>query len=230
MAKKKSKETVSPALKVEIKCSNKETAPLKSLTNLQGNLKELPSENYKKLREDLLRFGFIEPISIWTDPKRKKYILNGHQRVKALNLMADEGIIVPEDIPVNSIQAKNITEARQKLLALASQYGVFTADGFKDFVKDIDLTPTEMQSLFEFDKEMEKAIREMEAGTEVVSDIMEQTETTAENADNYGKNYIMIFYFADLKEYQKAQDFLKITDKTNPSGVLTAVLKKAGMK
>lgn len=118
---------------VEIKCQGAERVPLDQLKGFQGNLKELSRENYEKLKHELLRHGFSEPISVWK--RGDEYlVLNGHQRVRTLTAMRDEGYKIP-DLPVSFVEAKDEKEAKEKILALTSQFGEITEQGLYEFTQ-----------------------------------------------------------------------------------------------
>lgn len=133
--------------KIVITSGIKDRLPLSQLTPLQGNLKELPTENYQKLRRSILRHGFIAPLFIWEDTKDNKiYIIDGHQRHITLGLMKKEGYSIPQ-LPVIFIPADSVANAKEKLGAIASQYGKFNEEGVKEFFES-----------FEFDKNFFKTI------------------------------------------------------------------------
>ena len=119
---------------VSIKCRGATTLPLSSLVDFQGNLKSLSEESYSKLKQQMLDMGFSEPISVWKNGD-KNFILNGHQRVKTLQRMVADGFSVP-DVPCNIVEADNVSDAKRKLLSLASQYGKVEAQGLYDFMQD----------------------------------------------------------------------------------------------
>ncbi len=123
---------------IAIKCQGAATLSIDLMTPLQGSLKTLSETNYKKLRAEIERDGFIEPVSLWENPGDAQiYILNGHQRVATLQRMKLDGFSIPQ-IPVNWVEAADVNEAKRKVLALASQYGEVTEDGFKEFASGID--------------------------------------------------------------------------------------------
>lgn len=130
--------------KVLIKCKGNIDLPFDSLMEYQGNLKNLSDERYEELKANLLRLGFSEPCSIWQHDG-KNHILNGHQRIKALKRMKDEGIIIPEKIPCSIVEAKNKKEAKEKVYALASQYGEATKETVIEFAKEAGLTFDDIQ-------------------------------------------------------------------------------------
>jgi len=136
------------AQSVQIKCKGAGVLPISVLVPFQGNLKSLSQENYQKLKLEILTLGFSEPISTWKH-EGQYYILNGHQRMRTLVKMQEEGILVPK-IPVNYIEADSYKQAKMKVLALTSQYGQIEEDGLYEFTTDAEITPDELLESFSF--------------------------------------------------------------------------------
>lgn len=132
---------------IEIKCKGAGAISIDLLTPLQGNLKYLTEANYKRFRTELEVDGFIDPISVWEDKDAKVYILGGHQRYETLTRMRDEGWSIPQ-IPVNYVEAKDLKDAKRKILALASQYGTVTNDGVSEFIADMGMDMDDFDSQF----------------------------------------------------------------------------------
>lgn len=55
---------------IVVKCRGAESVSYEKLAPLQGPLKELSSENYVKLRKEILELGFSEPFSVWKNEKK----------------------------------------------------------------------------------------------------------------------------------------------------------------
>lgn len=127
---------------VKITCTGAKTAAIEDLTHFQGNLKSLSFKNYQKLKAEIVELGFSEPVSVWENGG-KMFILNGHQRTRTLIKMRGEGYVVPP-IPVSLIQAGSLKEAKKKVLALTSQYGVMEEDGLYEFMHESGITPVEL--------------------------------------------------------------------------------------
>ena len=49
------------------------------------NPRQLKKDQYKNLKDSITRFGFVDPIIINTNKKRKNIIVGGHQRVRVAN-------------------------------------------------------------------------------------------------------------------------------------------------
>jgi ParB-like chromosome segregation protein Spo0J len=118
---------------IEIKCEGADQVSIDKLKPLQGRLKKLSDVNYNKLKTEILETGFSEPISAWKD-KGTYRILNGHQRLATLRKLKDEGHTIPQ-IPISLVEAKDMDEAKRKVLALTSQYGEMTNEGLKEFIE-----------------------------------------------------------------------------------------------
>ena len=126
------------AKKIKVTVDTGKTLPMNYLEVLQGNLKELSDENYKKLRTSIIKHGFSFPIFVWENPEDAKiYILDGTQRFTTLSKMKEDGYSVPQ-LPVVFIEATNLNHAKEKLAAAASQYGKFTEEGVASFFADMD--------------------------------------------------------------------------------------------
>jgi len=133
---------------VPIKCKGSRWAKLESLTVIQGDLKELSEENYAKLRKRIETHGFDAPIFVWKDK-----ILDGTQRYRVLGKMVEEGWTLPKGVPVCDIQAKNLSEAKERLLGYVSQFGKLTEDGLYEFLQDMDEPDLSTLDLPDFDWE-----------------------------------------------------------------------------
>jgi hypothetical protein len=126
-----------PDDKIIIKARGHLTLPIDRLLEFQGNLKRLTQQNREKLMASILEKGFIAPIFVWDDAGEYR-LLDGHQRLKTLLWMREHGWDIPM-LPVDIIEADDEQDAKRKLLAITSQYGEFTTDGYAEFVNDIEL-------------------------------------------------------------------------------------------
>ena len=131
---------------IQINCTGSDTKSIDEIKEFQGNLKDLSDQNFEKLKKEILELGFCEPISIW-----KGNICNGHQRLKVLKKMQEDGYLIPK-IPVNIIKAKDKKEAKKIVLALTSQYGQITEEGLFNFMQDADILLDEVKESFNFNE------------------------------------------------------------------------------
>lgn len=134
---------------IVVKCRGAELVSYENLHPLQGALKDLSSENYVKLKNEILNLGFSEPFSVWKNEK-KIFLLNGHQRHRVIKKMVeDEGYSCPE-LPVSIVEASSLKEAQKKILALTSQYGQMTKQGLYEFMNDSGLSLDDVANSFRF--------------------------------------------------------------------------------
>ena len=120
----------------------------KDLLPFQGELKSLSKENYKKLKKEIVETGFSYPIHVWED-KGKYYLIDGHQRTRAIIQMQVEGYYVPEKLPCVSVHAKDYKEAKRRVLQGVSQYGKIEEDGLYEFMHDADFSIDEVKDSFD---------------------------------------------------------------------------------
>ena len=125
--------------KIPIKCKGAGALPLADLHDFQGELKILTDDNYTKLKQEILGLGFSEPVSVWKDGKGKHHILNGHQRVKTVKRMVEKEKFTTDPLPVSFVEADSLKQAKEKVLALTSQYGTMTTEGLIAFAKSAGL-------------------------------------------------------------------------------------------
>lgn len=153
---------------IKIACNTAERLPLDAIEEFQGNLKKRSRKEISKIITSILKYGFSFPFFVWKDDGRNR-CLDGHGRLLALhemqgrhyfldesgNLSDDDSQPAPiPDLPVVYIDAKDESEAKQKVLRLNSCYGVIDADGFSEFIDGLDIDWGELAlpsgELFEF--------------------------------------------------------------------------------
>ena len=107
-----------------------ERLPAKSLVPFQRELKSLDEGRYAQLAQSLRRFGFLVPIFVWRAANGDNLILDGHQRLRVL---LREGWQVDGGVPVVTVEATTEREAAERLVVIASQYGVVERQGLYEF-------------------------------------------------------------------------------------------------
>lgn len=122
---------------IAITCQGAATAKLEELVPLQGDLKTLDREGYKKLKRALLDHGFSFPFFVWKDGTKLR-VLDGHQRDRVLRRLKAQGYKIPP-LPIAFIEAKDETEARKKILLLSSQYGEMTEETLMEYLKESEI-------------------------------------------------------------------------------------------
>lgn len=109
---------------------------LDELVETQGDLKSMTKEAYHKFRAQILENGFTSPFHIWVDSLGIKRCLDGHQRLKTLKMMRDDRVGMPDQFPCVEILARDEQQAREILLALATQYGKMSDESLSDYMID----------------------------------------------------------------------------------------------
>ena len=143
---------------ISIKCDTKDFINWHNLSEFQGGLKIRDEADINKAKTSILKYGWSFPFFVWVSGKTN-YVLDGHCRLLVLQALEEDGYIIPE-LPCVYIQAKNKTEAKQKLLRLNSTYGKMTKESVLEFAEDIDLNFDEISlpdSVIDFSDESEDA-------------------------------------------------------------------------
>lgn len=117
---------------IRINCEAKETLPFDSLEIFQGQLKKRNSEDYRKIKESILKHGFIAPFFVWCDAEHA-WLLDGTGRAEALMQMKAEGWAIP-DMPVVYVHCRDAAEAKEILLKITSSYGKISSKGLEEFI------------------------------------------------------------------------------------------------
>ena len=134
-------------MQIEIKCKGSANKKLKDLKILQGDLKELSEGNMLKLRNRIEKFGFDAPFFVYNN-----HILDGTQRFKVLQGMIADGFTLAKgEVPIVEIKAKNIADAKERILGYVSQFGKLTSDGLTEFIVDMPDLDFELLDLPDFD-------------------------------------------------------------------------------
>lgn len=118
---------------VLIACEGASTADIKDLHELQDDLKGMDEPSYLAMREEILTTGFAFPIRVWRDAKKKLWIVGGHQGKHVLTRLQTEGYSIPK-VPISIVHAKNIKEAKRRVLQDITQYGKVKPQGLYDFM------------------------------------------------------------------------------------------------
>lgn len=129
--------------KIQIACEGSGFIHPRKLVSIQGDMKTLSKENFHRLKNAIVKFGFSEPVSVW-ESEGFYYILNGHQRVRTVLMMLSAGYEC-EGLPVSMVEAADIKEAKRKLLTMASQYGEFDHQGLYEFIEKSNLTESDLE-------------------------------------------------------------------------------------
>lgn len=97
------------------------TAPLDSFHELQEDFKISDNDKLIKLQMLILTRGFKYAFKAWKDPDGKLWIIDAHQRRKALLGLRKSGFDIPE-IPYEPIFAETKQEAVEEIAAYNSEF------------------------------------------------------------------------------------------------------------
>lgn len=125
---------------IQIACTGTELINIELLESIQGKLKSRTREQLYGLRSSIIKYGFSFPIFVWND-NGKYFTLDGHGRDYVCCELVKEGYrFLQKDGAINTavpcvfIDAKDRIEAKEKLLALNSQYGEITEEGLISYI------------------------------------------------------------------------------------------------
>lgn len=128
-------------MEIKLQTIKLENIDHKELKPLQGNLKLLTEKNYARLKKSFEEKGMFVPVFVWRD-RGTNYILDGHGRSRLFTRekakFVDEHGKPTTKIPCIVIEAKNLQDAKQKLLIISSQYQSVSQEGFDEFAFDIE--------------------------------------------------------------------------------------------
>lgn len=114
--------------KVEVfNLSKLQTAPPESFLDLQEDFKIPDAEKNMKLQMLILSRGFKYSFKAWQDPQGRLWIIDAHQRKRALITLRKRGFEVP-DVPYELIYAKDKREAVEEIAAYNSEFAKKNSD------------------------------------------------------------------------------------------------------
>lgn len=135
--------------KIDIKCRGSFTLPYSAINSIQGNLKELSRENYKKLRDEIAETGFAFPVNVTKHPKKGYVTQDGWHRVLVVKTMVEkEGYECPE-LPCTEIDWESDEMAARRILQGSSQYAHSTNDGLYEFTETFKIDPMALDLKFD---------------------------------------------------------------------------------
>lgn len=115
------------------------TAPLDSFLELQEDFKKSDPDKLSKLQMLIITRGFKYAFKAWKDSDGKLWIIDAHQRRKALLALRKSGFTIPE-IPYEPIFAADKKEAVEEIAAYNSEFATKNPDTllFKKYNIDAD--------------------------------------------------------------------------------------------
>lgn len=118
---------------------NLPTAELDSFNELQEDFKISEADKLAKLQMLIITRGFKYAFKAWKDPDGKLWIIDAHQRRKALLALRKSGFAIPP-IPYEPIYAENKKEAVEEIAAYNSEFAKKNPDTllFKKYEIDME--------------------------------------------------------------------------------------------
>lgn len=118
---------------------NLPTAPLDKFLELQEDFKRSDPDKLSKLQMLIITRRFKYAFRAWKDPEGRLWIIDAHQRKKALLALRISGFDIP-DIPYEPIYAADKKEAVEEIAAYNSEFAVKNPDTllFKKYNIDSD--------------------------------------------------------------------------------------------
>jgi len=99
---------------------------------LQGNLKTLSRQSFERLKQSLVKNSFVQPFNVWEDGML--WCLDGHHRKRAMEELEKEGYAIPDCLPANFIDCKDMKEAKKLLLVYSSIYARISEESLYEFL------------------------------------------------------------------------------------------------
>jgi len=120
--------------------------PIKDLQFADYNPRAANKKEAQELKKSLERFGFVEPVVVNCDPKRKNIIIGGHFRVRTAK---DLGI---KEVPVHYIKISDEKKERELNLRLNKNLGHWDAELLVEFdenlLLDVGFEAGELDAMF----------------------------------------------------------------------------------
>jgi hypothetical protein len=108
------------------------------------NFKELTSEAFLKIKNSIMKNGFVESFKVW-DNNGEIYCLDGYHRCLALEDFEKFGFNVPEQFNADFIECKNMKDAARLVGIYSSIYANVTDQGLYEFMHQYGLTSDDIR-------------------------------------------------------------------------------------
>lgn len=123
-----------------------EYVPISDLQFAEYNPRSATKKEAAELKKSLERFGFVEPVVVNSDPKRKNVIIGGHFRVRTAK---DLGL---KEVPVHYIKISDEKKERELNLRLNKNLGHWNAELLVEFdenmLLDVGFEADELDKMF----------------------------------------------------------------------------------
>jgi hypothetical protein len=124
--------------KIRVTCDTKLNIPLDELHEIQDDLKTMTAERYSKFSSLVQKKGIWFASHVWKEKIKKGAhrwcIVDGTGRKRMFVEMRQRGFQIPK-IPCVEIQAENLKEAKEAVLAASSSFHTMTHEGLHGFLE-----------------------------------------------------------------------------------------------
>ena len=124
---------------IKIRCQGADNLSLESIKLFEGNPKRISREDLERLIGIITELHFVVPFHVWKKSETENILLDGHQRIAAIEEMGLRGFKMPKEYPVTYIEADNLKQAKKTLGAISSQYGAYEKKMLKEFFADVEV-------------------------------------------------------------------------------------------
>ncbi len=139
---------------IKIRCGGEIHLNLSELNFFQNKLKTIDKDQFRMLKESIIKDGIPIGFHIWFDEKKKSWqILDGHHRYLVLVELEKEGWFIPS-LPCNKVIAKTRKEAAAIVLIASSRYARMNAESVGNFMIDFELQLPDIELLDLIDVDM----------------------------------------------------------------------------
>lgn len=192
---------------LESKILDKKRLPVRSLLDLQGDFKTLGKKQFEKLKNSIKKNGFIQPFFVWKDGD-KNYILDGHQRKKAIIDLYGDTI----DVDCLEIRAQSILEAKKLCIYYASSYAEFDKESFINFADGLSFDDVEDFEFPGFKLNEDDFLNTEDEGDDEIPEVA-QNECGVELGDVYtlGEHRLMCGDSSDFETLEKLMNGQKVS-------------------
>lgn len=173
--------------------------PIKDLQFADYNPRAASKKEARELKKSLERFGFVEPVVVNSDPKRKNIIIGGHFRVRTAK---DLGI---KEVPVHYIKISTEKKERELNLRLNKNLGHWDAELLVEFdenlLLDVGFESGELDAMFadlKMDDDNDK--------DDEVPELAEESTTQIGDIWQLGRHRIMCGDATNPKHIKKLMD------------------------
>jgi len=206
---------------------NLPTCDFEEFLDLQEDFKIFDPELNKKLQNLILTRGFKYSFSTWVDSDGNRWIIDAHQRKKALAILRSEGYEIPP-IPYEPIHAIDKQDAVKEIVALNSEFAIKNPDTI--LFEKYNITNEDMSffnlnmSRQELDMAGSSPEEEEQPPTQVEQDDYQEPE---EIKTNIKRGDIIIFHLGNLThrllcgDSTSPEDVNKLLSEAKPNLMVT---------